>query len=200
MSFRNREQIPVGTWGQSRRWCDRIPRITAVLPRWFWLWLGFLAMLFAFRDLPGLLACIFLEAAPTAHSPASHRIACRNPWPLVDPDHQGDDLIPHRVPGGPEKECRWSGHHGKPEKQFPATQSIMLAPLPDGKTHWLVVCWERSSKSQWCEGFTVSAATFPVSKMEAQTREVMAKKHPGWENWFSGSFASGAFRPGFRSS
>lgn len=51
------------------------------------------------------------------HSPASHRIAYRNPWPSVDPDHQGDDLTPRRVPGDPEKECRWSGHHGKPERQ-----------------------------------------------------------------------------------
>ena len=48
----------------------------------------------------------FLEAAAIAHSPASCRTACRNPWPLVDPDHPGDGLIPHRVPGGPEKECR----------------------------------------------------------------------------------------------
>ena len=48
----------------------------------------------------------FLEAAPIAHSPASCRTACRNPWPLVDPEHPGDGLIPHRVPGDPEKECR----------------------------------------------------------------------------------------------
>ena len=56
-------------------------------------------------DLPGLLA-MALQAAFTACSPVSHRVAGRNLWPLVDPDHRGDDLTPHRVPEGPEKGCR----------------------------------------------------------------------------------------------
>lgn len=58
-----------------------------------------------FWALPGLWA-VRLQAAFMTYSPVSHRIACRNPWPLVDPGHLGDDLTPHRVPEGPGKGCR----------------------------------------------------------------------------------------------
>lgn len=60
-----------------------------------------------FWDLIGCLSA-FLQEAFTANLPVSYRIAYRNPWPLVDPDHQGNDVIPHRVSGCPEKECRHS--------------------------------------------------------------------------------------------
>ena len=76
-----------------------------------------LALLVAFLGLAGTLACTVFQSASTAHSPVLHRIAYRSLGPLVDPDHQGDYLIPRRVPGDPEKGWRPSGHHGKPERQ-----------------------------------------------------------------------------------
>lgn len=118
MYFKNRrEQILVRIWEKSRGLCDRITK-NHCFPSKTVLHVARdpLSCYLPFWDLPGLLPAFF-QAAFTAHSPVSHRIAYRNPWPLAGPEHQGDDLTPHRVPGGPEKEWRWSGHHGKPKKQ-----------------------------------------------------------------------------------
>lgn len=147
-----------------------------------------------FWDLPGLRVALS-QAAFTARSPVSHRIACRNPWPVVDPDHQGDDLTPHRVPEDPEKGCRWSGRHSKPRKRV----FRVTAPntgLPSGREGCCLVLGG-SSGHQWCEGVKVSAATFSVSKMEEQSQTEWARKNLGLKKWFSGSVERSGLWTGF---
>lgn len=43
------------------------------------------------------------------------------------------------------------------------------------------------------KSFLVGVGTFPVSRMEEQAWEEVAREKPGLEKWFSGSVASGDF-------